>query len=440
MLSLLVPQRKLSEKESLLKNSKHTLSANIITQAFGMLIFLTIPNILSPNDYAQTVYISVLMSFIVLSDFGMGFVYGRTMPSIYHQADTKQIETYNQTFFWFRLIMSFLGGSIIAIIYYLRYEQFINALLLILLNPLVVVISFFIEQYTVKSDFVIYRNINIKNSIARTLIIPLSFLMGISGWIFAQALGSLAVLVTIKQQIILEWTYFDLTLIKKHFFEGIILVVNFFFWNQLLNSGRLFASMYYEHTAIAQYGLTNAGYTILLSLIISIFLPVTIEALKILQNDPKHAIEELLDAVIKIALPVFILVVLSIEFTPYLFKFFFPKYSVDFEILKYQLLSLMVLPIVSTLGNIFLGLKQPIKLLIIYGVSFGVSFGMMHLLQFGILNAAIAQFIGIIFMGILLLGSAFYFFRHYIDNIFNKLFKIITVVFFPYIGYLLIRN
>lgn len=425
---------------SLFTNSKYTFSANIVNQLFGMLIFLSIPNILSPTDYAQTIYISVLLSFSILAEFGMNFIYGRTMPAIYHKADHKKIDEYNQTFFWFRFLMSIIGSIIISTIYYLKYPNLFNSILLITLLPVSFIVTFHISQYSVKSDFLVYRNINIKNAAARLILIPLSSIMGIGGWIIAQTVSSLIILSTIKEKIIMRRDNLNFSLIKYHFFEGLILLANFFFWNQLLNSGRLYASMYYDEYAIAQYGLTNTGYTILQTLIISIFLPVTIETLKIMQDNPKNAIEQIFNAIIKTSLIVFIIVIVSIEVAPYLFEFFFPKYNINFDVLKYQLLSLIALPIVSTLGNIFVGLKQPIKLMIIYGISFAVSFLIMHLLSFGILNAAIAQFIGILFMGILLLGSTFYFFPQYIENKIYKLFLLFVVVFFPYIIYLNIRS
>ena len=77
---------------SLLKNSKHTLLANVFNQGASIVIFLIVPNILTHEDYAQTIYISVLLSFLVVSDFGMSFVYSRKMPSVYSGCCKKRIE------------------------------------------------------------------------------------------------------------------------------------------------------------------------------------------------------------------------------------------------------------------------------------------------------------------------------------------------------------
>lgn len=425
---------------SLLKNSKHTLSANLINQISSMMIFLTIPNMLSQGDYAQTIFISVLLSFLVLSDFGMSFVYGRKMPSIYHDGDVNQIEIHNQTFFWFRLIMSFVGSVIISSIYFFKYESILNTLLLLFLNPLTILITFFIAQYSVKEDFKVYKNINIKNAVARVLIIPFSYFLGVSGWILAQLFASILVLKSIKENIFFETKDFDLKLIRAYFFEGLSLLAVFFFWNQLLNSGRLFASFSFDDSLIAQYGLTNAAYSLLLTLSISIFLPVTVATLKIVQTETKSAIEQLFRVIVKTSLLISFVVILSIEISPCLFEVFFPKYTIDFVILKYQLLSLMALPFVATLGNVFIGLRQPIKLIFINAISFGTTYMVFISMKSVGVSAAIAQCIGVNFLGILLLVSVVYFYGEFINNKYIKMLQLLAVVFLPYILYFLIRS
>ncbi len=405
-----------------------------------MIIFLTIPNILNQGDYAQTIFISVLMSFMVLSDFGISFVYARIMPSIYHKNNINKINEFNQTFFWFRLLMSIVGSIIISIIYYFKYGNILNSLLLLFLNPLTLLISFFIQKSSVQEDFSTYRNINIKNSIMRTIIIPMSYFFNTKGWISGQAISSLIVIVTIKEKVILGWNKVNFSLIKKHFFEGLLLLINFFFWNQLLNSGRLFSIFSYEDNIIAQYGITNAGYSLLLTLSISIFLPVTIATLKIMKTETKSAIEQLFDIIIKTSLSLFIVVVLAIEVAPYLYKVFFPKYNIDFDILTYQLLSLITLPLIATLGNIFIGLKEPIKLIFVNVSSFTVAFLIFKFLDIGIASAAIAQFIGMTFLGVLLFLSVIFLFGKYIENKMKKSILILSIIFIPYIIYFIIRN
>ncbi len=407
---------------------------------FGVILFLSIPNILSQEDYAQTIYISVLMSFMVLSDFGMSFVYARTMPSIYHRNKTDEINEFNQTFFWFRIIMSMIGSIVISLIYYFKYENLLNSFLLLFLNPLTLMITFFIQKSSVQENFLTYKNINIRNSIMRIFVVPMSFFFNTSGWIGGQALVSLIVIVSIKEKVILGWNKFNSLLIKEHFFEGLLLLANFFFWNQLLNSGRLFSTFSYEDNVIAQYGITNAGYSLLLTLSISVFLPVTVAALKIMQTETKNAIEQLFSIVIKTSLVLSIIVIVAIELTPYLYKLFFPKYDINFEILKYQLLSLITLPLVATMGNIFIGLKEPIKVLFINTFSFFIGFLVFKFLNIGVESAAVAQFIGVTFLGIALFLSVIFFYGKYIENRLKKSITILSLVFLPYVVYFYIRS
>lgn len=432
--------RKLLKKDYILKNSKHTLSANIVNQIFAMFIFLTIPNILSTEDYAQTVYISVLMSFIVLSGFGMSFVYSRIMPAIYALDDEEKIEEFNQTFFWFQLMMSFMGSIIICIIYYLKYENLLNSFLLLFLYPLTLLITFFIQKSSVQEDFLRYKNINIKKSVTRTLIIPMAYLFNVGGWLGGQIVSSIFVIFTIKEKLILGRNRIKLSIIKEHLLEGLLLLASFFFWNQLLNSGRLFATLNYDTSSIALYGLTNAGYSMLLTLSISIFLPVTVASLKIMQTDTKSAIEQLFNVIIKTSLVLSIVVISAIEIAPYLYKIFFPAYILDVKILSYQLLSLMTLPLIATLGNVFIGLKAPIKIIIINGISFILSYLVFRIFIDDIHSAAFAQLVGMTFLGVSLFLSVIFFYGKYIENRMKKSIIILSVIFSPYIVYFIIRS
>ncbi len=425
-----------------MKNSKHTLSANLVNQLFGTLIFLTVPNILGHTDYAKTVFLAVLMSFLVLSNFGMQFVYGRIMPSIYHERDNQKIEQYNQTFFWFEFIMSFVGSVIIGIIYYIKYEALIESLLIIFLNPLAVIIGFFISQNTVNGDFLVYRNINIKSSFSRLFIIPFAYFFGFFGWIIGQIVSSLFVMKIIKTRVLLGTNRIKLSLIIKHIPEGLILLANFFFWSQLLNSGRFYASVYFDDIIIAQYGLTNTEYTILSSMIIAIYIPVTVEVLKIVKTNPVEAIKQLFNTIIKTSIIIFIVVILAIELSPYLFKIFFPKYDLNIDILKYQLLSLMAFPLIATLGNIFLGLQNPLRLLVIYAISFGISYLVMNTAfeSFGAISPAFAQCVGVNLMGIIMLIATIIFYGNLIDKKYSKGIRLLGVIFLPYTLYFLIRS
>ena len=171
-----------------------------------------------------------------------------------------------------------------------------------------------------------------------------------------------------------------------------------------------------------------------------LFLPVTISSLKIIEKDTKSAIEQLFNVVIKTSFMLSIIVILSIEVSPFLFKFFFPRYVIDYDILRYQLLSLMSLPLVATLGNIFQGLKQPVKLIFINILSFFLSYLIFISIKSIDTSAAIAQCVGVNFLGILLLVSTVYFYGDFINRKYFTLFKLLLIVFLPYLLYFSTRS
>ena len=421
------------------QNSKHTLSSNLVNQVSSIIIFLLLPNILSLGDYAQTIFISVLMSFIILAELGVGFTFGRIMPSIFANEKDEVIEKYKQTFTVFIIVANILGSVLISLIYYIKYEDILNTILLMILNPIIKILQTYIQIYSLSEDFKNYKNKNIIYSSMRLIfIIPISYVFGLSGWIGAQILSGIVVLRNIK---ILKFNInkFDILILKPLFIEGFILLISFVFWQQLLNSSRLFATLYFDDKTIALYGLLHAGYAILLSLFISIFIPVTISSLKTIKNDPKNTINKLLNSILKSSIVLFPIIIISIEITPYLYNFFFPKYDININILKYQLLSLSGIPILTVLGTVFVGLKHPVKLLIIYSLAFLVSYLVMVICDLGIIRAAVAQFVGIMFLSILLLFSTMYFFKEYIEDKVKKTIQILMVVFFPYLIYYFLR-
>jgi len=337
--------------------------------------------------------------------------------------------------------MTIIGSIVISLIYYSKYSFLLTSLLLFFISPSTLIVKFYITQHSVKENFLEYKKLNYLNAFLRLIMIPFSIFFGVSGWIGAQTVASLTTIKLSKEKLFLNINKFKISLIGLHIKEGLSLLAMFFLWNQLLNSGRLYATIYFDDLAIAQYGITNAGYALLSGLFISIFLPVTVSVLKIIQDDTKGAINQLFDTIFKTTLIFFCIVILAIEFAPYLYKAVFPKYDIDFDILKYQLLSLASFPLIATLGNIFVGLKQPIKLLIIYGISFFVSYLVIYFLHddLGIVSASVAQFIGISFMGLSLLVSVIFFFRKEIDSKLVKIIGIIGIVYMPYIIYFTIR-
>ena len=414
----------------LLKNSIYTLNANIIGQFLGIITYLIVPNILGQRRYAQIVFISVLLSFSVLFEFGFQFVYGRLMPYILRKNSQKEILKYNSTFFWIRLFGAGLGGIILGSIYYLRYRNLLVSFLLMLFIILQFLFTFCIQQFTVKEDFRMYQYFNIQYSVVKLVIIPFTYFLYISGWIAAQVVSLGCVLsqkrlLFIIKNLIFSNIQIDTNIIKNHFGEALLLIGNFFLWRQLLNSGRLWASMYYPDKLLSQYGLINSEYSILQSLIISIFLPVSVKIYKIVKEDPSYAIDFLATLVFRINFLFFLFTALAIFVSPYLFSHFFAKFVIDLNVLKYMMLSILFLPVISSFGSLFIGVGKPIFLIFSYGSGFLLSFLIAIFFRTLIDGASIAQLCGIAFSSFSLLLCTFYFFRKKINRKLYYSFKIL---------------
>lgn len=416
----------------LLNKIKDTVSANIIQQLSSTLLFLLIPRILSVENYAIVVFVGVLLSFASLGDFGFSFVYSRKMPAIYHANDLDDINQWNATAFWLGLISSLIVGVLLAVIYYLKFHEPLYAVLIFLLLPLMALTSFYTLQFTSREDFTSYRNLIIVQSGLRLLAIPLTLLLGLLGWFINQFIILSVGLKKLFDNGFPALAKCNKSLIRAHFHEGILLILTFFIWNQLLGSGRLFAAFHYEKSIIAAYGLMGSGYQILNSLLVSAFIPFSVNTLKMIHTDERAAVERTFK-VVYVAMPcIFVLVLLAETVTPYLFELFFKKYHYDAVIFKSFLYSLYLFPIVITFGNVYIGKAKITLYIILLAISFSVVIASFYYMLplYNSHAAALAQLIGITVCAMLMLGIACYVFSGLIDNKFNKLSTLIGIFLF----------
>jgi O-antigen/teichoic acid export membrane protein len=407
----------------LVNKIKDTVSANILQQLSSTLLFLLIPRILSVENYAIVVFVGVLLSFASLGDFGFSFVYSRKMPAIYHVNNLDEINQWNATAFWLGIISSLIVGVLLAVIYYLKFNGLLYAVLIFLLLPMMALTSFYTIQFTSREDFTSYRNLIIVQSGLRLLAIPLTLMLGLLGWFINQFIILSVGLKKLFDNGFPALAECNKNLIRTHVHEGILLILTFFIWNQLLGSGRLFAAFHYEKSVIAVYGLMNTGYQILSSLLLAIFIPFSVSTLKMIHIDDKAAIQRIFKA-IYIAMPcILVLVVLTEIVTPYFFTLFFKKYHYDAVIFKSLLYCLFILPIVFTLGNVYISKqKTPLYIaLLVISFSGAVAAFYYMLPLYNSHAAAFAQLFGITTCAMLMLGVACYVFSDLIDNKLSKL-------------------
>jgi hypothetical protein len=161
--------------------------------------------------------------------------------------------------FWTAIPGNTAFATVVAATYFLKYGNPATALLLILVPPLAAMVSFSIARLTVRADFSVYRAVNSFQAIARLVVIPLAYYLGLLGWFISQVITASATLFRIDRPIVQRRRDSDFGLVRAHLLEGALLVATTFLWFQLLYSGRLFAAMYYPDEVIAAYGLFSSG-------------------------------------------------------------------------------------------------------------------------------------------------------------------------------------
>jgi hypothetical protein len=405
-----------------------------------MLAYLIVPNLLAVNDYSQTVFVSVLLSFLILSDFGIASVYNRHVPGLIGLGRHEEIEQWNISVFWFRLVLSVVFSAVICTVYFVKYGSLVNAFALFLLAPFNTITSFYISKYNAQSDFKMYRKLNSFQSILKLSVIPFVYLSGITGWFLSQSLSAAATIGGIKERVFPGEFSIDFKLIKANIMEGLVLVALTFCWLQLLGAARLFASFYYPATVIAQYGLLNSGYQMILSLIISAFMPFTVRILKTFPVDEQESVD-LVFKYIYLSIPVMALVVIAVAMSvPYLMERIFPRYHVDFFVIRTLVLSLVVCPIMATVGNLFICKKKSILYVLLTAGMLLACWLIAVFLEprYGFRSASIAQTASILVYAFLEIALALYLFRNRISGKIYKASAIFGAITLFCLGYSLI--
>jgi len=361
-------------------NSSHTLKANIWTQFSGVAIMLTVPNLLSIEDYAKVVYITFLLSFVSLYDFGLVAVYNRLIPGLVLK-DINKVKEIESTLSRYLIVMSVLFSFVIALVYYNKYDNFIESSLIFIFVPISLLVGFLIVRDIVREDYLpYYKNIRFQ-SIVKLIQIPLVYMFSIMGWFMSSLITNLSLLLRVLKRDIFKSNY-DFSFIKDNFREGIELSVKTFVWLQVLSFPRTFASLNYSDELIAQYGLVNSMYQVVVSLSLAIFVPVTVKTFKLFSKSDRLAFYYL-KKVLKNTIPLFFVgTILLILIVPEVTKIMFPKYNIPFEMIVGYFGTVVLFPLFFVSGIIFTGIKKNIQSIFINVlVLFFIYFLSIHFLN-----------------------------------------------------------
>jgi hypothetical protein len=405
--------------------SRKTIFANISQQLSSILILLILPNFLSKQAFSETIFIATIFSFIVIADLGFSQVYSRIIPAMNSKKKFKEIEVWDCTLINFGLLFSSTISFFFSVLYFIKFDSAFRALLFLPLMPLNFLINFNVTKTSSLGDFSAYKKLISIKSILSLTIIPFSFFFGVTGWLLGTLFPLIFLVAYSRNFIRFKFPVNFWNLLSPHLKEGLIRSVIGLIWVQLLNLGRLFASFNYSINNLAEYGVSTFVYQSLSAIIISAYLPVTVETLKRFGLNKKKAISYALNIPPKLILIFSFLIIIASELSPFFFRYLFPSYKPEPLIQAIMISSLLCFPFFLAFGNCFIGGKKFIHYII--SMLFGFTAGWLISYCYGnnIRGAAYGQYFGLI---IYTLTMILYLFK-YIDVPFRLRMQILITFF-----------
>jgi O-antigen/teichoic acid export membrane protein len=388
--------------------SRQTLLANLVQQASAAVLLLALPNILEKSAYAQTVFVGVLLSFMALADLGMSLVYGRLVPALIAQGDIESVRRWDASVLQMGLLASCVFAGLVSAVYWVRYEHSSGAILLALLPVAMYWVSFHVTRVTASGDFSEYRRAISVRSLASLLAIPMAAGLGLLGWFASQVAAALLVMGYIGRRLLASFGRVDWTLLRKHVPEGLTLCAITVMWMQLLNLGRLYASLRYPPEEVAHYGVAGAAYQFMAALVISAFLPVSVQVLGRFGRSDRDAFEFMGRILANAAWFVLAGTVLMVELAPFALELVFPSYHFDRGMLFGLLLGVAFYPFFILFGNCLVGKQKGrlyLALLVVGLAAGGLAAMVIDMFSWG-QGAAWGQLLGLTIYTALLYGAS----------------------------------
>jgi hypothetical protein len=376
-------------------SSRQTIVANIAQQASAVATLLILPNVLSPGVFAETVYIAVLLSFIALADLGLSYVYNRIVPAMSSRGETEAIGRWDRAVCNFGLLSSLVLAAIFSVSYFTKFHSVWNAVLLFPVAPLTFLTSFYVNRVSCLGDFLSYQRMIMLRAVLAAGILPLVMLWGISGWFAGTLLAAAALFAYAHEPSIKLSRLIDWPLVRDNVAEGLIRCGIAVMWLQLLNVGRLYASTHYAHEKVAEYGIAASAYQSLAALIISAFLPVSVETLRRFGHGADDAMQYVHRVAERVAPWTLLGTIAVAEMSPPLFRIFFPAYNLD-PVMQASLLSGVIFyPFFIIWGNCLIGARRFFTY--IFLILLGLATAWLVAAYFGsdTRGAAIGQFAGL---------------------------------------------
>lgn len=376
-------------------SSRQTIVANITQQASAVATLLILPNVMSPDVFAETVFIAVLLSFIALADLGLSYVYNRVVPAMSSRGETEAIGRWDRAVCSFGLLASLVLAVTFSVSYFVKFHSVLNAVLLFPVAPLTFLTSFYVNRVSCLGDFLSYQRMIMLRAALAAGILPLVLLWGISGWFAGILLAAAALFAYAREPSIKLSSLIDWPLVRSNVVEGLIRCGIAVMWLQLLNVGRLYASTHYAHEKVAEYGIAASAYQSIAALIISAFLPVSVETLRRFGHGADDAMQYVHRVAEQVAPWTLFGTIAVAEISPMLFRIFFPAYNLD-PVMQASLLSGVIFyPFFIIWGNCLIGAQRFIPYIILILVGLATAWLVAAYFGSDTRGAAIGQFIGL---------------------------------------------
>lgn len=376
--------------------------ANIGQQVSGLILFLSVPNLLTVDQYASVVAMTTAISFLGFSDLGLGNAYSRDLVGLEAANDFSKIIALDKAIFWGKIYLSSILGCIFTTVFYFYGHSFFDSISLTILAVVLTLVQMLAAKFASQEQFSLSKALITIQSLMRLFQIPLAWAYGYEGWLLGFMLSACSPVLIKDVRIILKKIIFcktcvDFEIIKSKFRPGIQLGLITLAWAQLLNVGRLIASTSYPDDVIAAYGVVSGLYQVAASFIISISVPQTVKLYKIYETNARNSFIYAVDSAWRLSLLAFFLASTIVILFSLLANDLFPAINIDFWVLFFTVSSLFLYPAVVTLGAYLVAARRylPYLSIIIFGLIISYVIGAVGYGSFGFRAGSIAQFFSI---------------------------------------------
>lgn len=376
-------------------SSRQTLVANIAQQASAVATLLILPNVLTTSAFAETVYVGMLLSFIAMADLGLSHVYSRVVPALLGRGESEDVAHWDRTAHNFGLLTALIFSGVISLVHFSMFHAPLHSLLLFPVAPLTYLASFHVSRISCMGNFLSYKRMTMLRALLSVGVLPLVYLWGVMGWFIGSLLAAAVLLAYVRKGSWVRFFAIDWHLVRNHVGEGLLRCGMSVVWVQLLSMGRLYASTHYSHAEIAEYGIASSAYQSLAVLIISAFLPVSVETLRRFGHSADDAMHYVHQVGERVAPWILLGAIAVAELSPTILRWVFPAYQLDSSMLASLLLGVIFYPFFIVWGNCMVGARK--FFLAIGFIVFGLAMAWLVAAYFGSdkRGAAIGQFVGL---------------------------------------------